>query len=51
MYKDIYHFAICIDELKWLLNEGDNLIRNYLSQANLIAPNSVHTLDISNISQ
>ena len=51
MYKDVYHFAICVDELKWLLTEGDSLIKSYLSQANLIAPHSAHTIDLSNIAQ
>lgn len=51
MYKDLHHFSICIDELKWILAEGDKLIQTYLSQIVLISPNSPHTLDVTNISQ
>lgn len=51
MFRDLHHFYVCIDELKWLLSQGDTLIRAYLSQAVLVAPHSSHTLDISNISQ
>jgi hypothetical protein len=51
MYKELHHFSVCVDELKWLLTEGDTLIRAYLSQTSLIAPNSSHTLDVTNIAQ
>lgn len=51
MYKELHHFSICVEELRWLLTEGDLLIRAYLAQAALIAPNSPHTLDVTNIAQ
>lgn len=51
MFKDMHHFTVCVDELKWLLNEGNSLINAYLTQALLIAPDSAHTLDVSNICQ
>lgn len=51
MYKELHHFSICVEELRWLLTEGDLLIRAYLAQASLIAPNSPHTVDVANIAQ
>lgn len=51
LYKELHHFSVCVDELRWLLSEGDTLIRAYLAQTTLIAPNSSHTLDVANISQ
>jgi hypothetical protein len=51
MYKDLHHFSVCVEELRWLLNEGDTLIRAYLAQTTLISPQSMHTLDLTNISQ
>lgn len=50
MYHYLHHFSICVDELKWLLKEGHNLIETYLSQVKLLAPNSMHTVDVINIS-
>ena len=51
MYKELHHFGVCVDELRWLLAEGDALLRAYLAQATLIAPHSAHTTDITHISQ
>ena len=51
MYKELHHFSICVEELRWLLTEGDLLIRAYLAQAALLAPDSPHTIDVANIAQ
>jgi hypothetical protein len=51
MYKELHHFSICVDELRWLLTEGDTLLRAYLAQTSLIAPHSTHTTDVAHIAQ
>ena len=32
------YFAMCVEELKWLLKEGNKLIQNHFKQTKLVTP-------------
>lgn len=46
LLREVHHFSICVEELKWLLTEGDKLIQSHLKQTQLISPESSYTQDV-----
>lgn len=38
LFKDMHHFATCIEEIRWILTEGDSLMQAYLAKTTLLTP-------------
>ena len=49
LLKHAQQFVLRIDELQWILKEGDVLMQRYLSEVSKISPHSSHTADMANI--
>ena len=51
LLKETQQFALHCEELGWLLREGDGLMERYVGEVSRIAPESVHTADMRNVSK
>jgi len=45
--RQLSHLMSCLGDVKWLLAEGDRLMQMHLKETMLLAPESVHTQNIT----
>jgi hypothetical protein len=51
MLRELHHFSVCVQDLKWLLEEGDKIIQQQIKKTELVAPESTYTQEMAVLGQ
>ena len=49
MLRELHHFSVCLDDLKWLLQQGDKIVEKQVKKMMLTEPESTFTKDLEEV--